>query len=239
MELRIPKLRKGSFFPVDPGAAAADRPGAVCGGDGGLRERRLHPRGRRPGRRARRRLGHLQVGGVADLRRPGRAGRTRSGPDRCTTPTFPYVFLDATYLHVRRTGQVTSHGRRRRDRGHRRRRSGDPRRRRRRLRGRGVLARRSCAPSRNAAWPGCSWSSPTSTPAWWPRCSRVFQGVGHQRCRVHFARNLLALVPKAHKDMVAAVFRTDLRPAQPRRQSRLPGTPSATSSPPGSPRSGR
>jgi hypothetical protein len=25
---------------------------------------------------------------------------------------------------------------------------------------------------------------------------------------VHFARNLLALVPKSHKDMVAAVFRT-------------------------------
>ena len=38
--------------------------------------------------------------------------------------------------------------------------------------------------------------------------SRVLQGVGHQRCRVHFARNLLALVPKSHKDMVAAVFRT-------------------------------
>ena len=37
---------------------------------------------------------------------------------------------------------------------------------------------------------------------------RVFQGPGHQRCRVHFARNLLALVPKSHKDMVAAVFRT-------------------------------
>jgi putative transposase len=30
----------------------------------------------------------------------------------------------------------------------------------------------------------------------------------HQRCRVHFARNLLALVPKSHKDMVAALFRT-------------------------------
>jgi putative transposase len=28
---------------------------------------------------------------------------------------------------------------------------------------------------------------------------RVFQGVGHQRCRVHFVRNLLALVPKSHK----------------------------------------
>ena len=37
---------------------------------------------------------------------------------------------------------------------------------------------------------------------------RVFQGASHQRCRVHFARNLLALVPKSHQDMVAAVFRT-------------------------------
>ncbi len=37
---------------------------------------------------------------------------------------------------------------------------------------------------------------------------RSFQGAAHQRCRVHFARNLLALVPKAHTDMVAAVFRT-------------------------------
>ena len=37
---------------------------------------------------------------------------------------------------------------------------------------------------------------------------RSFQGVAHQRCRVHFARNLLALVPKSHQDMVAAVFRT-------------------------------
>ncbi len=38
--------------------------------------------------------------------------------------------------------------------------------------------------------------------------ARVFQRVAHQRCRVHFVRNLLALVPKSHKDMVAAVFRT-------------------------------
>jgi transposase-like protein len=37
---------------------------------------------------------------------------------------------------------------------------------------------------------------------------RSFQGAGHQRCRVHFVRNLLALVPKSHRDMVAAVFRT-------------------------------
>src|SRR5690606_25206556 len=37
---------------------------------------------------------------------------------------------------------------------------------------------------------------------------RSFQGAAHQRCRVHFARNLLGLVPKSHSDMVAAVFRT-------------------------------
>jgi hypothetical protein len=30
-------------------------------------------------------------------------------------------------------------------------------------------------------------------------------------CRVHFARNLLALIPKSHKDMVAALFRTIFR----------------------------
>ena len=38
--------------------------------------------------------------------------------------------------------------------------------------------------------------------------TRAFQGAAHQRCRVHFARNLLSLVPKTHQDMVAAVFRT-------------------------------
>jgi transposase-like protein len=37
---------------------------------------------------------------------------------------------------------------------------------------------------------------------------RSLQGTSHQRCRVHFVRNLLALVPKSHQDMVAAVFRT-------------------------------
>jgi transposase-like protein len=37
---------------------------------------------------------------------------------------------------------------------------------------------------------------------------RAFQGVAHQRCRVHFIRNLLAHVPKAQVDMVAAVLRT-------------------------------
>jgi putative transposase len=37
---------------------------------------------------------------------------------------------------------------------------------------------------------------------------RCLEGAAHQRCRVHFARNLLAVVPKGHQEMVAAAFRT-------------------------------
>ncbi|HET6917460.1 MAG TPA: IS256 family transposase [Acidimicrobiales bacterium] len=37
---------------------------------------------------------------------------------------------------------------------------------------------------------------------------KVLSGAAWQRCRVHFARNLLARVPKGQQDMVAAAFRT-------------------------------
>jgi putative transposase len=37
---------------------------------------------------------------------------------------------------------------------------------------------------------------------------RMFQGCVWQRCRVHFARNLLQTVPKAHQEMVAAALRS-------------------------------
>ena len=37
---------------------------------------------------------------------------------------------------------------------------------------------------------------------------KTLQGASWQRCRVHFARNLLALVPKGHQDVVAAALRT-------------------------------
>jgi putative transposase len=36
----------------------------------------------------------------------------------------------------------------------------------------------------------------------------VLQGASWQRCRVHFARNVLARVPKGHQDVVAAALRT-------------------------------
>jgi putative transposase len=37
---------------------------------------------------------------------------------------------------------------------------------------------------------------------------KSLQGASWQRCRVHYARNLLALVPKAHQEMVSAAFRS-------------------------------
>jgi transposase-like protein len=37
---------------------------------------------------------------------------------------------------------------------------------------------------------------------------KTLQGSSWQRCRVHFARNVLARVPKAHQDVVAAALRT-------------------------------
>jgi len=44
---------------------------------------------------------------------------------------------------------------------------------------------------------------------------RCFQGTAHQRCRVHFARNLLAHVPKGQGDYVAAAFRAIFAHAKP------------------------
>src|SRR4051812_24452500 len=83
VELRIPKLRKGSFFPVilEP-RRRIDQ--ALYPGDGGPRLRRLDPQRRRPGRRAWHRLRNLRVGGLEDLRRP-RRGRDRV-PDSAAGP---------------------------------------------------------------------------------------------------------------------------------------------------------
>ena len=36
----------------------------------------------------------------------------------------------------------------------------------------------------------------------------VFQGATWQRCRVHFMRNVLSVVPKGSQDMVASIIRT-------------------------------
>lgn len=41
---------------------------------------------------------------------------------------------------------------------------------------------------------------------------RCFQGASHQRCKVHFIRNLLARVKHTEKQMVASIFRTIFTP---------------------------
>ena len=121
---------------------------------------------------------------------------------------FPYVFLDATYLHVRtETAQVTSKavvvatgvtadGRREilgldvgdsADEGFWRAFLTG-------LKKRGLGGVRLVVSDQHAGLVAA--------------LRRALQGVAHQRCRVHFIRNLLAHVPKAQVDMVAAMFRT-------------------------------
>src|SRR3954470_16112757 len=48
LNLRVPKLRQGSYFPGFPGAAPDVGEGAGGGDPGGVDRRRVHPPGRRP-----------------------------------------------------------------------------------------------------------------------------------------------------------------------------------------------
>ncbi len=121
---------------------------------------------------------------------------------------FPYVFLDATYLHVRtESAQVTSKavvvatgvtadGRREilgLDVGD----SEDE-----------VFWRAFLTGLKKRGLAGVRLVISDQHAGLVAALRRGFQGVAHQRCRVHFIRNLLAHVPKAQVDMVAAVFRT-------------------------------
>lgn len=120
---------------------------------------------------------------------------------------YPYVFLDATYLHVRGGGLVTSKavvvatgvtgdGRREilgLDVGD----SEDE-----------VFWRKFLTHLKSRGLAGVKLVISDQHAGLVAAIARSFQGVGHQRCRVHFARNLLAMVPKNQMDMVAALFRT-------------------------------
>jgi putative transposase len=132
---------------------------------------------------------------------------------------FPYVFLDATYLHVRRFGQVTSMavvvatgvtavG------------------------GREVLGLDVGDSEEEVFWrgflrtlkqlglSGVRLVISDQHAGLVAALGRVFQGVGHQRCRVHFARNLLAPgteVPQGHGRRGVPHH---LRPTRPRHRRR-------------------
>ena len=73
IELAIPKLRRGSYFPSFLEPRRRSEQALVGGRAGGVRRRRLDAEGRPGGRVAR--AADLEERGLADLRRPGRAGR--------------------------------------------------------------------------------------------------------------------------------------------------------------------
>lgn len=206
VSLRIPKLRQGSFFPVileprrriDQALYAVVMEAYVNGVSTRSVEDLVAALGIDSG------ISKSEVSRICTgLDETVEAFRTR--PLHHTE--FPYVFLDATYLHVRRPGQVTSMA---------------------------VIVATGVSATGGREVLGVDVGDSEDEVFWRgflrslkerglsgvrlvvsdqhaglvAALRRVLQGVAHQRCRVHFVRNLLALVPESHKDMVAAVFRT-------------------------------
>jgi putative transposase len=207
VELRIPKLRNGSYFPVileprrriDQALYAVVMEAYVCGVSTRSVDDLVAALGIDSG------ISKSEVSRIcAGLDEVVTAFRTR----RLDHTEFPYVYLDATYLHVRNaTSQVvsmavvvatgiTADG------------------------GREVLGldvgdsedevfwRAFLTDLKKRGLTGVRLVISDQHAGLVAALKRSFQGTSHQRCRVHFARNLLALVPKSHTDMVAAVFRT-------------------------------
>lgn len=208
VELRIPKLRKGSFFPIilEPRRRIDQALYAV------VMEAYVHG---------------ISTRSVDDLvEAMGGTGVSKSEVSRIcagldetvgafrTRPLdhveFPYIYLDATYLHVRnqpgKGGQVVSMA---------------------------VVVATGVTAAGEREILGLDVGDSEDEVFWRgflnslkqrglggvrlvisdqhsglvAALSRAFQGVAHQRCRVHFARNLLAHVPKGQVDYVAAAFR--------------------------------
>ena len=207
VELRIPKLRKGSFFPVileprrriDQALYAVVMEAYVHGVSTRAVDDLVEAMGVEAG------ISKSEVSRIcAGLDEQVGAFRTRS----LEHTEFPYVYLDATYLNVRnQTSQVVSMA---------------------------VVVATGIAADGSREVLGLDVGDSEDETFWRgfltalkqrglhgvrlvisdqhaglvKALKRSFQGAGHQRCRVHFARNLLAHVPKSHADMVAAVFRT-------------------------------
>jgi transposase-like protein len=207
LELSIPKLRKGSFFPsilqprrrIDQALYTVVMEAYVQGVSTRAVDDLVDALGAPSG------IKKSEVSRIcAGLDETVGAFRTR----RLDHIEFPYVYLDATYLHVRnQTSQVcsmavviatgiTATGEREVlgvDVGD----SEDE-----------VFWRGFLKSLRQRGLSGVQLVISDQHAGLVAALRRVFQGASHQRCRVHFARNLLALVPKSHQDMVAAVFRT-------------------------------
>lgn len=208
IDLRIPKLRTGSFFPsllqprrrIDQALYAVVMEAYVHG----VSTRSVDDLVTALGGTG---ISKSEVSRIcAELDEGVGAFRTR----RLDHITFPYVYLDATYLHVRTPGPaamvvskavvvatgVTADGRREIlgvDIGD----SEDE-----------VFWRAFLTSLKKRGLAGVKLVISDQHSGLVAALNRAMQGVAHQRCRVHFARNLLALFPKGQVEMVAAMFRT-------------------------------
>ena len=215
IELRIPKLRKGSYFPsileprrrIDQALYAVVMEAYVQG----VSTRGVDDLVAAMGASG---VSKSEVSRIcAGLDEVVGAFRTR----RLDHAEFPYVFLDATYLHVRTQASqvvskavvvatgVTEQGRREilgLDVGD----SEDE-----------VFWRGFLTTLKKRGLAGVRLVISDQHAGLVAALGRSLQGVAHQRCRVHFIRNLLAHVPKGQIEMVAALFRTIF--AQPDRES--------------------
>lgn len=204
--LRIPKLRKGSFFPtileprrrIDQALYAVVMEAYVQGISTRSVDDLVAAMGIDSG------ISKSEVSRIcAGLDESVGAFRTRDLGE----VEFPYVYLDATYLHVRNERQMTV--------------------------SMAVIVATGVTAAGNREILGLDVGDSEDEVFWKgfmislkqrglsgvklvisdqhsglvAALSKAFQGAAHQRCRVHFARNLLALVPKAETDNVAAAFR--------------------------------
>jgi len=206
IELRIPKLRKGSFFPVilEPRRRIDQALYAVVmEAYNGVSTRSVDDL--------------VAALGIDSGISKSEVSRICAGLDEVVTAfrnrrldhiEFPYVYLDATYLHVRNAASqvvsmavVVASGVRA---------DGD-----REIVGLDVgdsedevFWRGFLTTLKKRGLGGVKLVVSDQHAGLVVALRRSFQGAAHQRCRVHFARNLLAHVPKSHADMAAAVFRT-------------------------------
>ena len=206
VELAIPKLRKGSFFPsiLEPRRRIDQALYAV------VMEAYVHGVSTRA-------VDELVAAlGVSSGISRSEVSRICAGLDevvdsfrerRLDHVAFPYVYLDATYLHVREHHQVTS---------------------------KAVVIATGVAATGHREILGIDVGDSENETFWREflrklrarglegvqlvisdqhtglvaAIKRCFQGASHQRCRVHFARNLLATIPKGHQPMMSAAFKT-------------------------------
>lgn len=207
LELKIPKLRKGSFLPsvleprrrIDRALHAVVIEAYVAGVSTRSVDELVAALGAESG------ISKSEVSRIcAGLDETVEAFRSR----RLDHIEFPYVYVDATYLKVRNSvGQVTSMA---------------------------MVVASGVASDGNREILGCDIGDSESEGFWRQfltslrdrglagvrlvisdahrglaaAADRVLQGAARQRCRVHFIRNLLASVPRTHQHMAAAVFRT-------------------------------